>query len=132
MAWPIWCHRNNLIFKNMDAHPDQVINVVVKLFDDTGYYNIVSGILGKDDRTSLQVLHRNHNPMPLRWNQPPENWIKINVDTSRRECTKVATIGYVMTESRSNVILRRSKRLGDCKTLVAECVAVGEAICMAV
>lgn len=101
----------------MDAQSAHVINSAVNLFDDMRYYNVISGILGRDDITSTQATSRRLDRPFIRWSPPTEGWIKINMDISRRECTYMESIGYIMRDSLSNVIMAKSKSLGDCPTL---------------
>lgn len=44
----------------------------------------------------------------------------------------MATIGYIMRDNQSNIIMAKSKRLRDCPTLVFECLTMREAILMAI
>lgn len=67
-------------------------------------------------------------PIGAQVDAPPEERIKTNVDASRRQCTKLASISYVMRDNRLNVIMAKSKRLGDCSILAAKCLAMKEAI----
>lgn len=54
------------------------------------------------------------------------------MDASRRLCTKLASIGYIIRGNSSNIIMTKSKRLGDCPILRAECLAVQETILIAI
>lgn len=51
---------------------------------------------------------------------------------SRSACIKSGSVGVTMRDNRSNVIMAKSKRLGDCSIVVAECLAMCEAILMVI
>lgn len=54
MAWSILCHRNDVTFRNMDAHPAHVTNLVVKFSNDMRYYSVISN--GRYDITGAQPI----------------------------------------------------------------------------
>lgn len=41
-------HRNNIIYRNWNVQPAQIINLMVNLYDDMIYYNVMSRISGQD------------------------------------------------------------------------------------
>lgn len=62
------------------------------------------------------------------WNSPPKDWIKVNVDVSRRNTTRLASIGYIMRENQAHIIMAKGKCIGGCHILVVECVTAQEAM----
>lgn len=56
---------------------------------------------------------------------------KMNVDASWRHWIKSTSIVYIMRDNHYNVIMAKSKRIEDCSIVVAECLAMREAILMA-
>lgn len=64
------------------------------------------------------------------WRTPPEGWMKVNVDTFRRQYTKFASLDYIMRGEPFEHHYDSSKRVGDCPILVNECLTVREAILM--
>lgn len=47
----MWIYKNNVIFRNFNAHPTHTFNLKVNLFEDIRYHNVVSRILDQDDST---------------------------------------------------------------------------------
>lgn len=48
--------------------------------------------------------------MKFRW-PPLQGWIKINIDASRRQGSKATSIGFVMRDNHTHVIVAKGKRL---------------------
>lgn len=69
--------------------------------------------------------------MPLRWEPPPDGWIKMNIDAFRRHFTRYGSIGYVMRHN-VKVIIAKGKKIGNCPILVDEYVVVREVVLMAI
>lgn len=101
----------------MDVLSGHITNLMVKGF--RGYEILLCRLWNswKDGFAGIQLNPRRHGPF-LRWSHPLEGWIKINMDASMRDSTKLATIGYIMSDCCSHVIMAMSKRLGNCPTLV--------------
>lgn len=70
--------------------------------------------------------------MELHWNPPPEVWIKINVDASKRQRTGSTSIAYIIRENQSNIITAINKKIRDCSILITECETIGDAIIMTI
>lgn len=54
------------------------------------------------------------------------------MDTSRRWCTKLTFIGYLIRDNYSSIITAKNKNIGDCPILVKECLALWEVVIMAI
>lgn len=115
---------NNVIFWNLNAQPAHVINLAVDLFDDMRYYIVITRVVGQDNATGSQIKFRRIRQSELCWGSPPEAWTEVNVNVSRRQWTKSATLDNLMRDNRSNVIIVTSKRLENCPILVVECFAL--------
>lgn len=98
----------------MNAKPAHVISLVVDLFDDMGYYNVVSSFFDQVDGIRKRLNLKKIGRSELCWKPPPEEWIKINMDASRRIGSKSTSIGYITRLNCSNDIMARCKRIGDC------------------
>lgn len=61
---------------------------------------------------------KTNSKLQHRWSPPLEGWIMINVDTSRRQGSKSASIGCNMRDSCPNVVISYGKRIKDCNILV--------------
>lgn len=70
-------------FNNCDAKPANVIIVVVQLISNMRYYNILFRFFDKDCIADIQKTSKKKSRSKLRWNLPPKNWIRINVDASK-------------------------------------------------
>lgn len=57
---------------------------------------------------------------------------KINVDVSRRLSKGAALLGYVMKDHHARAVMEKRKQKGDSFILMAECLAVREAIAMTI
>lgn len=73
---------------------------------------------------------KHHRPTES-WTAPPNAWIEVNVDASRRPSTGTTTIGYVMKDKGGPTTLAEGKQIGDCLILVVECLAIQEALVVA-
>lgn len=113
ITWPIWTDRNNIIFRNLNVQPTNIITSTVNLFDDMMHYNIMPRIFGQDGKP------------------PSEGWTKINVDAPMRLSMRSTSIYYIMRDNRANVIMAKSKRMRDCHILT-ECETIREAILTAI
>lgn len=92
------------------------------------YYNIFPISLVKIDSEGIRRKAKTNNLTDLCWRLPPEGWIKINVDVSRRQESKSTTIGFVMRDNNANIIMARDKKIENYCILMAECWVVREAI----
>lgn len=57
---------------------------------------------------------------------------KINIDASKRHSEKTTLIEYISIDNQDNIIMAKVKQIGDYLMLVAVCVAVREAMVVAV
>lgn len=85
-------------------------------------------MFGQDSSVGNQVYVNKRSSAEYRWRSPPEGWVKVNVDASRRHWMKSTSISYIMRDHHSKVIGIDSKTIGDCVILMAVCLAVHEAI----
>lgn len=132
ITWAIWTHRNIAVFKNWKVNPDQVINCAECTFHDIEYFNNVSDLFQQviDDRVKCRPNKKNpHNGI---WLPPDRNWIKINVDASRRDDVRSSSIGFIMQDYDAGTLMTYGGRLGDCPVVVAECEAIRQAIIKAI
>lgn len=100
------------------------------IFHDMRYYNIVSNIIGQNSKVNVQRKSKRRERRELSWSLPAEDWIKMNVDASRRQCIGLTSIGYIMRNNKVDVIMATNKILGDYPILMVECEAEPQAIIM--
>lgn len=100
----------------------------MQLLEDMRFYNVVASIFGQDGSTKSWT----NNQLELRLRAPTKGWLKINIDASRRHDLKSISIGLIMRDDQANAIMAQGKRIRDCGTLVAESLAVHEAILKAI
>lgn len=74
----------------------------------------------------LHVLIQNLIKILLkcRWDLPPKEWLKINVDASTPQGPKPASIMFIMRNNSANVIMAKDTIIEDCCILVDDCLAI--------
>lgn len=79
----------------------------------------------------LSILSCKYSKEPVRqnerhlfWKPPPEDRMKINIDTSRIQSKGSASLGYVMRYNQTIITIEIGKQMGACPILVAECLTV--------
>lgn len=124
MAWSIWIYRNMVIFKKHSAQPGHKLT-----------YLLISLRIGDMIMLFLVCLcagtHtyvKKSSCVDYRWRQSLDSWFKVNVDASRRHWMKSTWIGYNMRDHHSKIVMARSKMIGECDILVAECLIMREEI----
>lgn len=93
-------------------------------------HGIRSFYQGAVDKAHCGLSRR--NPHNGRWITPDKNWIKINVDASRRDELRSTTIGYIIRDSDVSFLKTYSGKIGDYPVLVVECEAIRQAILEAI
>lgn len=93
------------------------------MFHDTKYFSDLSNIFQQDanDKDHCRPSRRNPNG---RWIPPDRNWIKINVDTSRRDNLRSTTITFIIKDNDARILMTYDGKIGACPVLIAECEAV--------
>lgn len=51
----IWFHNNSVIFRQLDAKPTHIINLMGNLVEDMGYYSIMSSFFSQDNCIGTQL-----------------------------------------------------------------------------
>lgn len=54
IAWSIWNHRKNTVFRDWNVQPAHIINLAVSMFHDMRYYNAIYSLFGHDTNTNVQ------------------------------------------------------------------------------
>lgn len=72
----------NIMFRNFDVKLADTVNLAVKLFNDSRYYNVDSRIFVHGSSAGTHTNFHEEKSEGLRWIPPPEGWTKINVDAS--------------------------------------------------
>lgn len=66
-----------------------------------------------------QTSYTKRHWVDLIWKPPPHNWVKINVDMSRRISIKSTFIRYVMRDNHTKIVMTKGKPIGDSPILIA-------------
>lgn len=85
-----------------------------------------SNVFGQDNSVGTHAYVKRRSRVEYSWRPPPDGWVKINVDASKRHWITSTSIGYVMRDQHSKIIMMESRRIGDCVILMAECLVVRE------
>lgn len=84
------------------------------------YYNSVSNVFDQDNSAGTHVYIKRTSRAEYRSRLPHDGWVKINVDVSKRHWIKSTWIEYVMRDHHSEIVMTKSRRIGDCAILLAE------------
>lgn len=76
------------------------------------------------NRTPKQFVKHSRKP-------PPSDWMKWNTDASKVMITNLTTIGVVCRDSSGSTIASLGKKIGEVPVLVAEAIAIREALTLA-
>lgn len=63
LVWPIWIYKNNFIFREFDGIPSHITNLVVNLFIEMRYFNIISRIFVQDHSVGSHIDSKRKNWM---------------------------------------------------------------------
>lgn len=121
LGYSICIYRNNVILRNCVANRAHIINLTVNMFDDVRYHNNSSGVFVQ----YCKVLKR--IPKSI-WKPLPEDWIKLNVDASRRHAIRLISLGYIMRDNQAKIIMTKWEQIENCLILVVKCSVAREAI----
>lgn len=58
------------------------------------------------------------------WVQPDKDWIRINIDASRKYDLQSMTMAYIIRDTEARVLMIYSKKLGNCPIMISEYEAV--------
>lgn len=73
------------------------------------YYTATSSIFCQDSVANLRVLiwSLRESCDKSSYNLPSEDWIKINIDASKKQFTASISIGYIMMDNHITIIMKK-------------------------
>lgn len=89
MLWSIWKSRNNKVFRDMGFTVNKVLVRARRMSKERRIRNEFT--LGEEGGKERKSIHKSYL---VRWEPPPNNYIKINFDGSIRG--KTAATGFVI------------------------------------
>lgn len=120
--WSIWLERNNQIFEGRKVDPGRVISNAVEYANE--FYSMNSNNENPNSRHPTSEQH-------TRWQPPPDDYIKINVDAATNLNLKKGAISAVVRDQ-YGVLLTGTARFVACTVpMEAEALAVLNALYMA-
>lgn len=81
-----------------------IIDLAIICFNEMRYCNFLSSLLGQNSNTGTYAKSMKRNRAAKCWTPFLNDWVKINVDASKRHTIGSTTIGYVMKDRRGTTI----------------------------